>query len=136
LSAGGDVNLQANIDATADAFGTTIDIESDGVVGIGGQIRTTTPINSTAVGGSIAVRACQVNLPSFGELIATGPGDTPSGRIYLDATNGMVIAGHVTSTYQTLLRWRSSAPVLTGATFSPSPTIVQDASLPCCGSGC
>ena len=135
----GNVTIAAEIDMTGDNFGGDITVLSDGLITVSARIRTATPIDPVnkpgSLGGTIDLEGCQINVTATGQVIATGPGGIPSGANYLAAATGLTIAGQLTATAENELRWRTTAPVVSGL-VAPPQTLVNDLLLPCCGVSC
>jgi hypothetical protein len=138
VDGGGNVTMAGEIDMTADNFAGDITILSDALITVSARLRTTAPVDlqhPAALGGTIDVEACQVNVTPTGQLISTGPGGSPSGANFVVASTGLTIAGTMLATAENELDWRTSPPVVTG-TVTPPPTIINDVNLPCCGVQC
>jgi hypothetical protein len=134
----GNITLAAEIDLTSDNFGGDITAISDGLITVSARLRTTAIIDTlhpSALGGTIDIEGCQVNVTTAGQLISTGPGGSPSGANFVLASTGMTIAGQLTASSENELVWRTSAPVITRAPI-PAPVLIQDPNLPCCGVSC
>jgi hypothetical protein len=135
----GNITLNGTIDVSADDFGGDITVTSEGLITVTSRLRTATPfdpLKPEAFAGTIDIEGCQFNETSTGDIIATGPGAEPVGSVFLTASTGMTIAGHVTATAVVELDWRTSAPVRTGSVIVPAPRIVNVPGLPCCGVSC
>jgi hypothetical protein len=135
----GNVTLAAEIDLASHNFGGDVTVLSDsGIVTVSARVRTTSIIDAlhpSALGGTIDLEGCQVNITSTGQLIATGPGGNPSGANFLVASTGLTVAGTLTATSLNELTWRTTDPVITG-TVVPDAMIVNDPTLPCCDVQC
>jgi hypothetical protein len=136
----GDINISSEVDVDADNLSGDITVLADGKITVSSNLHSVAPINPTtnpfALGGTLDIEACQIALTSTGILTSTGPGGGDAGDIFLAASTGMTIAGHVTSTAGNEFDYRTSPPVLTGSTITPAPVISQQLGLPCCGVNC
>jgi hypothetical protein len=139
FDAGGNVTIAAEIDMTGDNFGGDVTVLSDGLITVSARVRTATPIDPvnkpSSLGGTIDLEGCQINVTATGQVIATGPGGVPSGANYFAASTGITIAGTVTATAENELRWRTTAPLVSG-TVAPAGTVIVDPNLQCCGVSC
>jgi hypothetical protein len=135
----GNVTLAGEIDMTGDNYGGDISVLSEGLITVSARVRTQTPIDPVnkpaALGGTIDLEGCQIDVTSTGQVIATGPGGNPSGGNFLVASTGLAVTGALTATSINELTYRTSGPVLTGPVI-PAADLVQNPSLPCCGVMC
>jgi hypothetical protein len=128
----------AEIDFTSDNFGGDITVLSDALVTINSRLKTAATVDAlhpSALGGTVDIEACQVNLTTNASLVATGPGGSPSGANFVVASTGMTIAGQLTATAENELTFRTNPPAITRVPL-PLATLVQDLNLPCCGVAC
>lgn len=135
---GGNVTMAGEIDVTGDNFPADITVLSDQLVTVSARLRTAAPIDANhpaALGGSVDVEGCQINVTATGQLVCTGPGGDPSGANFLAASTGATIAGTLTATADNEIDWRTAMPVITGSVLPPV-TLVNDPNLPCCGVQC
>ncbi|MGH7894344.1 MAG: hypothetical protein ACREQL_06725 [Candidatus Binatia bacterium] len=135
------VTLSAEVDVSADYFGGDITVFGGGLVTVSARLHSDTPIDPVnkpfAIGGTIDVTGCQINVAATGELICTGPTGSPAGSNLLSASTGLTIAGHVIATDTNEFNWRTSQPTVLGtATVTPPPLLFQDLALDCCGVSC
>jgi hypothetical protein len=135
----GNVTLAGEIDISGDVFAGDISISSDALVTVSGNLKSTTVIDPDnfpeALGGTIEIDSCQINVTAAGQLLSIGPGGNPSGSNLLTASTGMTIAGDLTATDVNDLTYRTSVPVITGD-VTPTPTITQHPNIACCGVQC
>jgi hypothetical protein len=132
----GNVTIAAEVDYTGDEFGGDVSVISDALVTVSARVRTSSIVDLVnhpfALGGSVDIQACQINVTATGELVSSG---SDSGSNYLWASTGLTVAGKLTAKTENELMWRTTAPVLTGQ-IVPAATVVQNMLLPCCGEQC
>src|SRR5262245_6626132 len=111
--------------------GGTTDLEAGTTADVAGQL----VVDGTLVAGQNFLSGCTVTVESKALLSAQGPAAAMAGTAMniVQAGSTMTIAGTLTAGDQNLLTYRQPpAPVTTGATIIPAPTIQQDTDIPCC----
>jgi hypothetical protein len=111
--------------------GGTTDVEAGANPDVAGQL----VVDGTLVAGQNFLSGCAVTVESNALLSAQGPSAGMAGAAMniVQAGSAMTIAGTLKAGDQNLLTYRQPpAPVTTGATFVPAPTIQQDPNIPCC----
>ncbi|HKA29714.1 MAG TPA: hypothetical protein VKH82_10080 [Candidatus Binatia bacterium] len=111
--------------------GGTTDVEAGANADVAGQL----VVDGTLVAGQNFLSGCTVTVESNALLSAQGPSAGMAGAAMniVQAGSAMTIAGTLKAGDQNLLTYRQPpAPVTTGATIVPAPTIQQDPNIPCC----
>ena len=129
--AGRALTLPESVNAQGGGFGGTMDVEAGTSADVSNQLM----VDGTTVAGQIFLSGCTVTVESKGLLSALGPADGMAGAAMniVQAGSAMTIAGTLRAGEQNLLTFRQPpAPVTTGATIVPAPTIQQDPNIPCC----
>src|SRR5262249_14130514 len=115
--------------------GTGIGGSIDAEAGTSADVSNQLMVDSTQVAGNIFLSGCTGNSESNGLLSSTGPvaGTPGAGVNMVQAGSTMTIAGTLKAGDQNILTYRQPpAPLTTGATITPPPTIQQDSNIPCC----
>src|SRR5213075_2712418 len=119
---------------TSDNFSGDITVLSDALITVSSRLRTACPVDPvnkpSALGGTIDIEACQINVTSTGQLVSTGPGGSPSGAVFLAASTGLTITGFSTATAEYEFDWRTAPPIFTPGHVTPLPSLVNDLNLP------
>ena len=142
LTSVGDIDVLSNLDVkgAGGTDGGVISLEATkGVVSLGtaAQLLAKGGVGS-AVGGTVIVQGCDVDIPSGAVLDATGLDSLtfPGTRAFVHVQSGqqMSLAGTFQAGSGVELRYRRAAapPITTGASFNPAPTILLDPTLPPC----
>src|SRR5262249_22735951 len=111
--------------------GGTTDVEAGANADIAGQL----VVDGTLFAGQNFLSGCTVTVESKAVLSAQGPSaGMPGAALNLVQPGAaMTTAGTLKAGFENLLTYRQPpAPVTTGATIVPAPTIQQDPTIPCC----
>ncbi|HET9064169.1 MAG TPA: hypothetical protein VFO62_12850, partial [Candidatus Binatia bacterium] len=119
--------------ARPDGAAGTFDATSAGALTLSGTVSVVAK-GGRGIGGSIAIRACEVDIPAPGSLENVGEGgdNVVIGLGTIAARAGATITADARTGTNTVRYRDASAPPLLLATFAPAPTLEVDPFLPPC----
>jgi hypothetical protein len=125
--------MEGTIDADGGGTGGgdagTVTLAADGALHVSGTV-TANALSGASFGGFLSLSACDLRTGPATVLRATGT----TGRIDVTTQAVGILAGTLNTTESITVRYRSVAPVpdLSGATATPTPTLIADPVLAAC----
>ena len=138
LSAGGDLSVSPGASLIAagarpDGAGGTLDASSEGTTTLAGEVSLIAK-GTRGIGGSLAIRACEIEIAATGALTNSGEGgdNVLTGLRAIAARPGASVTADAATGTNTIRYRDESSPPLLQATFVPPPVLQVIPELPRC----